>query len=71
MTEEEIKAALMSLSEAERKALIEEIESSPELHTSLLSKRKEMFDNKIGSCPHCNSKKYRKHGVDKGRVKNQ
>lgn len=66
MTKEEIKTALLSLSEEERAALLTEIESSPELHKGLLGKRREQFDNKIGSCPHCGSKKYRKHGVDKG-----
>ncbi len=66
MTKEEIKAALLSLSQEEREALFTEIETSPELHTALLGKRREQFDNKIWSCPHCSSKKYRKYGIDKG-----
>ncbi len=35
-------------------------------NSPLLGKRRENLNNKIGSCPHCSSKKYRKHGVDKG-----
>lgn len=66
MTKEEIKAALLSLSPTERATLYAEIEASPELHTSLLGKRREQFNDKILNCPHCNGKKYRKHGLDKG-----
>lgn len=65
MTKNEIKKALLSLSQSEREALLKEIEATPELHTSLLGKRRENFDNKIGNCPHCSSKKYKKHGKDK------
>jgi transposase-like protein len=66
MTKEEIKASLLSLTQEERETLLAEIEASPDMHTSLLGKRREHFDNKIGRCPHCGSNKYRKHGIDKG-----
>ena len=63
---EDLKQALMSLSIEECEILLSDIEREPEVHSPLLGKRKELFDNKIGNCPHCESKKYRKHGIDKG-----
>lgn len=67
MDKSQIKEALLSLSLEERTALIKEIEKEPDLHSSkLLGNRRELLNNKIGSCPHCSSKKYRKHGKDKG-----
>lgn len=66
MTKEEIKKALLALTESERSALLAEIEQSPELHSSLLFKRREMFNDKLLDCPHCGSKKYKKHGIEKG-----
>lgn len=67
MDKSQIKEALLSLSTAERAALLSEIERECEYHApKLLRQRRERLNNKIGSCPHCSSKKYRKHGVDKG-----
>ena len=66
MDKSEIKAALLSLSEEERRALIEEVEKGQEDTPSLTDKRRHQFANKIVTCPYCSSKKYRKHGKDKG-----
>ena len=67
MTKSEIKSALLSLSPGERAALLAEIENGPATSSlNLLGQRRENLDNKIGHCPHCSGKKYRKHGKDKG-----
>ena len=66
MDKSQIKQALMSLSIEERKALLADIEKETDKHTSVLGKRRESLNNKIDSCPHCGSKKYHKHGIDKG-----
>lgn len=67
MDKTEIKQALLALSPEERASLLSEIENNEEIHAhTLLGQRREQFNNKIGSCPHCSSKKYRKHGLDKG-----
>ena len=65
MDKAEIKTALLSLSAEERASLLAEIENETNLHSTILGKRREALNNKIGNCPHCNSKKYRKHGIDK------
>lgn len=62
----EIKSALLSLSPEERESLLSDIKKETYTNSPLLGKRRENLNNKIGSCPHCSSKKYRKHGVDKG-----
>ncbi len=67
MNKQQIKDALMSMPEEERLALLSEIEEEgSKANNPIIVKRKEILDNKIGSCPHCGSKKYRKHGKDKG-----
>jgi transposase-like protein len=66
MERSKIKEALLSLTFDERKALLAEIEQEDELSISFLGGRRDRFNNKINSCPHCSSKKYRKHGKDKG-----
>lgn len=66
MDNSEIKAALLSLSTEEREALLADLEKELDIHMPLLGKRRANLDNKIGSCPYCSSKKYRKHGIDKG-----
>ena len=66
MDKDEIKTALLTLSVEERASLLAEIENETNLHSPVLGKRREVLNNKIGYCPHCNSKKYRKHGIDKG-----
>lgn len=66
MNKSEIKAAILSLSPYERKSLLADIEKETDKHSPILKKRRENLNNKIGSCPYCSSKKYRKHGIDKG-----
>ena len=66
MDKTQLKEALLLLSQEERAALFSEIEKESDLHSPLLGNRRGRLNNKIGSCPHCSSKKYRKHGKDKG-----
>lgn len=66
MDKAEIKSALLSLSQEEQRSMITEIENEPSLHSSVLGRRREVFNNKIGFSPHCCSNNYRKHGIDKG-----
>lgn len=66
MNKAEIKLALQSLTPEERRALLSEVEQESSLNSPILGRRREVLNNKIGCCPHCSSKKYRKHGVDKG-----
>lgn len=66
MDKAEIKSALLSLTPDERRVLIAEVEKEPSLHAPILGRRREVLNNKIGYCPHCGSKKYRRHGIDKG-----
>lgn len=66
MDKSQIKEALLSLSLEERISLLADIEKETEKHLPVLGQRRENLNNKIGSCPHCSSKKYRKHGIDKG-----
>ncbi len=62
----ELKSALLSLSVEERVSLLRELDEESGVKTSAINKRREILNNKIGNCPHCNSKKYRKHGIYKG-----
>ena len=62
----QIKEAILSLSIEERRSLLAEIEKETDIHSPVLGKRRKNLNNRIGSCPHCSSKKYRKHGIDKG-----
>lgn len=57
MDKYQIKQALMSLSLEERKALLADIEKETDKYTPILGKRREILNNKIGSCSHCGSKK--------------
>jgi transposase-like protein len=66
MDKAEIKTALLSLSVEERASLLAEIEYETNFRSPVLDNRREQLNNKIGCCPHCGSKKYRKHGIDKG-----
>jgi len=66
MDKSQIKEALLSLSNEERISLLADIEKEVEKHSPLLGKRRENLNNKISCCPHCTSKKYHKHGIDKG-----
>jgi transposase-like protein len=62
----QIKEALLSLSIEERASLLADIEKEIEKHSPILGKRRENLNNRISFCPHCTSKKYYKHGIDKG-----
>ncbi len=66
MNTTQIKEALLSLSVEERKSLLLEIENETCSHFPILGQRRKLLDNKISNCPYCKSKKYRKHGIDKG-----
>jgi len=66
MIKEEIKQALQLLSTQERETLLAEIENNSELHFPLLEQRRNQFNNKVIGCPHCTSKNFHKHGIDKG-----
>jgi len=66
MDKSQIKEALLSLSIEERASLLSDIEKEIEKHNPILGKRRENLNNKISCCPHCTSKKYHKHGIDKG-----
>lgn len=61
-----LKEALLNLTVEERQALLLEIEKEADLQFPVLESRRHKLDDKISSCPHCSSKKYRKHGKDKG-----
>lgn len=62
----ELKAAILSLSQEDRSILLSEIENETDNSSPLSENRREKLNNKIGCCPHCSSKKYRKHGIDRG-----
>ncbi|MGQ1788555.1 IS1595 family transposase, partial [Saccharicrinis sp. GN24d3] len=66
MDTNKIKEALLKLTADERTALLLEIEEESDLHIPVLENRRQKLDDKISNCPHCSSKKYRKHGKDKG-----
>ncbi len=66
MDTDKIKEALLKLTVEERKTLLQEIEEESDLHIPVLENSRQKLDDKISSCPHCSSKKYRKHGKDKG-----
>ncbi|MFO8066551.1 MAG: hypothetical protein R6U11_03115 [Bacteroidales bacterium] len=62
----ELKTAILSLSQEDRSILLSEIENETDNSSPLSGNRREKLNNKIGCCPHCSSKKYRKHGIDRG-----
>jgi len=66
MDKSQIKEAILSLSAEERRSLLADIEKETSIHSPVLDARRVTLNNRIGSCPHCSSKKYRKHGIDKG-----
>ncbi len=66
MDKAKIKTALLSLSVEERESLLAEIENEAKQNSPVIGTRCELLNNKIWCCPHCNSKKYRKHGIAKG-----
>lgn len=68
LSKENIKTYLLTLSEGERKLLLEELLdfSKPSSSTKCKLSRRELLNNKQGSCPHCGFLKYVKLGIDKG-----
>ena len=66
MDKSQIKEALLSLSIEDRASVLAEIEIETRNQSSILGRRRENLNNKIGSCPHCGNKSYHKHGIDKG-----
>jgi len=66
MDKEQIKAAFITLSRKDRLDLIRDLERLEQSDTDLCLTRREQLDNKQGCCPHCQSNKYRKNGIDKG-----
>jgi transposase-like protein len=66
MEREQIKQALLQLSQPERVLLLKEIEEENSIHKKVIESRREKLDHKQGKCPHCGSYKYIKHGLDKG-----
>lgn len=68
LSTEEIKSHLLSLPSTERKKLINELiaEENYRVDTKPSLSRRELLDNKQGSCPHCGHLKYVKFGIDKG-----
>jgi len=63
----DLKAALFSLSIKDRKQLLSEVVSdlNNTIETQVISRR-EILNNKQGSCPHCSGKSYIRTGMDKG-----
>jgi len=66
MNKEDLKQALLRLSESDRASLIKEVEEVNSPHKRVIESRRNKLDNKQGKCPHCGSFKYIKFGVDKG-----
>lgn len=68
LTKEDIKSYLLALPPDEQSALIGELVDLSKISGSAKCKlsRREMLNNKQGSCPHCGHVKYVKLGFDKG-----
>jgi transposase-like protein len=63
----DLKDALLSLSGDDRDQLLSEVRS--ELNTDIdrqIISRREILNNRQGSCPHCSGKEYVRTGIDKG-----
>ena len=66
MNTEGIKEYFSNLSSASQDSLLEDlIYLKDNSEYNLLTIREEQLNNKVGSCPHCNSSKYSKDGVEK------
>lgn len=67
LTKEDIKSYLLTLPQVERNVLIEELKDLSKSTSSTKCKlsRREMLNNKQGTCPHCGHAKYVKLGFDK------
>lgn len=68
LTNQDIKSYLLTLSQKEQDTLITELRNISKASGSAQCKlsRREMLNNKQGSCPHCGHPKYVKLGFDKG-----
>ena len=68
LSKEDIRSYLLSLPHEEQFTLINELRDLANLSDKPKSKlsRREILDNKQGSCPHCGHLKYVKFGIDKG-----
>lgn len=68
LTKENIKSYLLTLPQVEQDAFIDELMDISKASSSAQCKlsRREMLNNKQGSCPHCGHPKYVKLGFDKG-----
>ncbi len=68
LTKEDIKSYMLSLPQDEQNALIEELKDFSKTSSTANCKlsRREILNNKQGSCPHCGYLKYVKLGFDKG-----
>ena len=68
LSKEDIRSYLLSLPHEEQYTLINELRDLANLSGKPKPKlsRREILDNKQGSCPHCGHLKYVKFGIDKG-----
>lgn len=66
MDKEQIRVAFITLMPRDRQELLDELERIQRVDGELQLTRRELLDDKRGCCPHCQSNKYRKHGIDKG-----
>lgn len=67
METQKLKEEILSLPELERNSLLKEIEVSLSgLELSVVTSRRQEFNNKLGVCPHCSHNKYVRFGMDKG-----
>lgn len=68
LTKEDIKSYMLTLPETEQTSLIKELSNFSKASNAVKCNlsRREMLNNKQGSCPHCKHPKYVKLGFDKG-----
>ena len=68
LSKEDIKSYLLSLPSEEQSVLMDELRDLVSLSNTPKCKlsRREILDNKQGTCPHCGHPKYVKFGIDKG-----
>lgn len=62
-----LKSAILALSDIDRNSLLKDItESLKGVNLSGNASRRHILDNKMGQCPHCAHDKYVRFGIDKG-----
>lgn len=66
MSIDQIKASFKELPVKDREKLLVELQQMEAKESDVHFSRREWLNNKLGCCPHCQSNKYRKHGIDKG-----